>query len=108
MNDSKIVWSSDDGDLRKKQATSNNEDFIESELTILIRRLTSKKGRTIIELTGLPKNKKWCQQLVKELKKTIGVGGAYKDSYIEIHGEKINQVISCLESKGIIYKKIGG
>jgi len=42
------------------------------------------------------------------LKKKIGVGGSYKNDFIEIHGENYEQVAKFLESKKIVFKKIGG
>ena len=109
MSDSRLVWSDEHGDMRKKkQSGSSNESVDESKLELKLRRLTSGKGRTIIEITGLPSNKKWCQKLAKELKKSLGVGGAYKNDFIEIHGEKIDLVISLLDAKSLRWKKIGG
>ena len=81
---------------------------IEKSLQLHLRRLTSGKGRTIIEISNLPQNKKWCQQLAKDLKKKLGVGGTYKDNRIEIHGEKIELVMAFIDSKSISWKKIGG
>ena len=109
MSDSRLVWSDEHGDMRKKkQSGSPNESVDESKLELKLRRLTSGKGRSIIEITGLPNNKKWCQKLAKELKKSLGVGGAFKNDFIEVHGEKLDQVISLLNEKSIKWKKTGG
>ena len=107
MKDAKLVYSSESGDLRKKNDSEQN-DVDERSLTIHLARKTSGKGRTIIELTNLPRNKKWCQKLAKELKKKIAVGGAYKNDFIEVHGEKIEEVKKFLEGKNLSYKQIGG
>lgn len=110
MSESKLVWSDEVGDLRKKANKSkNNESVDESTLELGLRRLTSGKGRTIIEISSLPNNKKWCQKLSKDIKKKLGVGGSYrKDGSIEIHGEKMDQVLKILSDKKIKSKKIGG
>ena len=84
------------------------KDVDESLVTIHLARKTSGKGRTIIELTNLPSNKKWCQKLAKELKKRLAVGGAYKNEFIEVHGEKLEDVKSFLSSKDLKFKQIGG
>ena len=68
----------------------------------------SGKGRTVIEIKGLPANNIWCKGLAKDLKKKIGVGGTYKNEFIEVHGENYEQVAKFLESKKISFKKIGG
>ncbi len=109
MTEGKIVWSDTEGDLRKKKNSSNsNEAVDESKLILKIRRLTTGKGRTVIEIADLPSNKKWCQKLAKELKKSLGVGGAYKNDFIEVHGEKLEQVKALLEKKGLQFKQTGG
>jgi translation initiation factor 1 len=108
MKDAKLVWSDEQGDLRKKKNVSQSVEVDEAALQLSLRRLTSGKGRTIIEIGGLPQNKKWCQKLAKNLKKKLGVGGAYKNNIIEIHGEKLDQVISFLEENALQFKKTGG
>ncbi len=109
MSDDQLVWSDEYGDMRKKRKKNSHDiNIIESELELKIRRLTSGKGRTIIEMTGLPQNKNWCKNLAKELKKSLGVGGAYKNDFIEIHGEQIEKVMAFLEGRNLKFKKIGG
>lgn len=109
MSEDKIVWSDEGGDLRsKKNSIQKEEEVIEEKLLLHLRRLTSGKGRTIIEISSLPNNKKWCQKLEKDLKKSLGVGGSYKNQVIEIHGEKIDLVTDLLSSKKLKWKKIGG
>ena len=110
MSKGNIVWSSDGGDQRKKNnnKNSNNEEVNESELTLHLRRLTTGKGRTVIEVSSLPNNKNWCKKLAKELKKSLGAGGSYKDNVIEVHGELMDKVMAVLEKKRLAYKKTGG
>ncbi|AYF44035.1 MULTISPECIES: hypothetical protein [Halobacteriovorax] len=113
MKDAKLVWSDEAGDLRQKNSKKNsnknaNEEVNESELVLSIRRLTSGKGRAIVEISSLPNNKKWCQKLAKECKKSLGVGGAYKNDYIEVHGEKLEEVKALLDKKNLKWKQTGG
>ena len=108
MSNKRLVWSDDKGDQRKNKVGNQDVAVHESQLELKIRRLTSGKGRTVIEITGLPKNKKWCKELAKEPKKAMGVGGTYKDQFIEIHGEKIEDVIKHLDSRSLKWKKTGG
>lgn len=108
MSDSKLVWSDEHGDMRKKGKDRPDIPVDEKNLELKLRRLTSGKGRTIIEITDLPQNKKWCKQLAKDLKKKLGVGGTYKENTIEIHGENIDKVMALLDNKSIRWKKIGG
>jgi translation initiation factor 1 len=107
-DDTRLVWSDEEGDLRKKGKVKVEGEVDEATLEILVRRMTSGKGRTIIELTGLPLNKSWCKKLAKEIKKSLGVGGAYKNDFIEVHGEKVEEVIALLKNKNLKFKKTGG
>jgi len=104
----KILYSSEHGDLRGKKNKQEEAIVNEKDVCLYLRRLTSGKGRTIIEITNLPKNKSWCKNLAKEIKKSLGVGGAYKNNFIEIHGEKIDDVKQILVKKNLQFKQIGG
>ena len=109
MGDNRLVWSDEHGDMRKKKDSHSQDDIVdESSLTLSIRRLTSGKGRAVIQIGNLPSNKSWCKKLAKELKKVLGVGGSYKKDFIEVHGEKLSQVCDVLDAKSINWKKIGG
>jgi translation initiation factor 1 len=108
MSKGRIVWSDEEGDLRKKNNIVKSEEVNESDIILHLRRLTTGKGRTVIEISNLPNNKSWCKKLAKDCKKTIGVGGAYKNDMIEIHGEKIDDVMNLLKKRGISYRKTGG
>lgn len=108
MSNKRLVWSDEQGDQRKNKPTSSNSPVNESQLLLHIRRLTSGKGRTVIEVSELPNNKAWCKGLAKEIKKALGVGGTYKNQIIEIHGEKIDQVTNFLNTRNIPWKKTGG
>ncbi len=96
--------------MRKKDKSKlvSSAQVNEKDLVVNLRRLTSGKGRTVIEITGLPNNKKWCESLAKDLKKALGVGGTFKNKGIELHGEKIEEVIAFLDKKTIKWKKTGG
>ncbi len=108
MPNNKLVWSDEEGDLRKKEKTKSSSLVNEKDIHLALRRLTYKKGRTVIELSNLPNNKDWCLELAKTLKKSLGVGGTYKNNSIQIHGEKIELVINFLNKKNIKWKKTGG
>ena len=108
MVEGKLVWSDEHGDLRKKKGSTREETVDEAKIELNVRRLTSGKGRTVVEITGLPSNKNWCKKLAKDLKKALGVGGAYKNDFIEVHGEKVDEVIALLEKRSLKWKKTGG
>ena len=83
-------------------------EWMSPTIQLKVRRLTSGKGRTVIEITGLPRNKSWCKELAGQLKKRMGTGGAYKNDFIEIHGEKLEQVTALLDERSLKWKKTGG
>lgn len=108
-DDTRLVWSDEEGDLRKKNKNQKDDGPVDdSAVELLVRRLTTGKGRTVIEITGLPANKSWCKKLAKDIKKSIGVGGAYKNDFIEVHGEKLNEVKELLSKKNLKFKQTGG
>jgi translation initiation factor 1 len=107
-DDAKLVWVDGVGDTRKQKNTKSSGPVDESLIHLEVRRLTSGKGRTIIEIKGLPSDKKWCKNLAKDLKRKLGVGGAYKNDFIEIHGEKLELVTQVLDQKNLKWKQTGG
>ena len=107
-DEAKLVWSDEKGGLRKKKNDLSDSAVDESKVELHLKRLTSGKGRTVIEITNLPTNKSWCKKLAKDLKKSLGVGGAYKNDFIEVHGEKLLEVKEQLSKKGLKFKQIGG
>ena len=104
---SRIVWSSETGDNRKKKPEEKDKP-VGPQVKLNLRRLTAGKGRTVIEISGLPKNKLWCESLAKEIKKSMGVGGTFKNNIIEIHVDKLERVSDFLDVKKISWKKTGG
>lgn len=108
MSEDKIVWSDEHGDLRKKKSNQKQTEVDEANLFLELRRLTSGKGRTVVEIKGLPSNKNWCKKLAKDLKKSLGVGGAYKSDFIEVHCDQIDKIGKILEDKNLKWKKTGG
>jgi translation initiation factor 1 (eIF-1/SUI1) len=111
MKHNNIVWSSETGDTRKNSSSSDKSDFStvdNKKVTLHLRRLTAGKGRTVIEISNLPQNSDWCRDLAKDIKKSIGVAGTYKNSIIEIHTDNIEKISSILQKKDIKWKKTGG
>ena len=109
MSGSRPVWDDEKGgDLRSQSKSQNSAQVAEGSFTLEVRRLTSGKGRTVIEIRGLPNNDKWCKTLAKTIKSKLGVGGTYKKGFIEIHGEKLDLVTQVLDSQKIKWKKTGG
>ena len=108
MKDAKLVWSDESGDLRKKNNKEKEVIVEESQLLLKLRRLTSGKGRVVIEISNLPNNKSWCKKLASELKKATGTGGTFKEEFIEIHSPTLEKVSDYLDKRSLKWKKTGG
>ena len=57
-DDTRLVWSDEQGGRSKKNNKKTAEGPAdESSIELRLRRLTTGKGRTVIEITGLPNDK---------------------------------------------------
>lgn len=105
-----LLWSDEDGDLRKK--TDNNKlevEIIPKEIHLKIQlEKNSRGGKTVSVVMQLPFNPTYFQKLTKELKKFCGTGGSFKDNSIEIQGDHREKMKSFLEKKGFHVKLSGG
>jgi len=107
-----IVWSSEDGDTRRNKKGKKNinkqEKVNEKDICLKVRRLTAGKGRTVLEIKGLPDNNRWCKDLAGYLKKSLGVAGTYKKGMMEIHGENLDRLGELLDERELKWRKTGG
>jgi translation initiation factor 1 len=108
MSKGDIVWSSESGDQRKQKVNEKSTPVDESKILLQLRRLTSGKGRTVIEIKGLPSDKDWCLELTRDLKKKCGIGGTYKEATIELHLDNLLKITQLLEKRNLRWKKTGG
>lgn len=109
-NEPTLLWSDEKGDLRKqnKKKKGQNEEVNQQEVEIHLKRLTSGKGRTVVQLSNLPANDQWNKNLAKKIKAKLGVGGTYKNNVIEITGEKLAEIKAILEQEKLKCKQTGG
>lgn len=61
-------------------------------------------GKTVTVVDGLPRNEAFLQALAKELKRTCGVGGAVRESSVELQGDQRARVREQLLGKGFTVK----
>ncbi len=119
--DSELVWSSDDGDLRreskqpKKRRPKKGRDSgpapapAAAGSTIKVRRETSgRKGKTATTLSDIPLGEGDTKALAKRLKQHCGVGGTARGSSIELQGDHRDKVIAFLEKEGHRAVRAGG
>ncbi|MCC7117953.1 MAG: translation initiation factor [Anaerolineales bacterium] len=118
----KTVWSSESGDLRKKQNLTPNpstltgtrplrrgESLPPQQQTIYLHRETSGRNGTPVSLVkNLALNAEDMKALAKKLKQQCGTGGTIKDGVIEIQGEHRQKIAEILIKLGYKVKIAGG
>ena len=110
MSNHKTVWSSEDGDLRKKeQTTSHAKSLPPQQQTVYLHRESSgRAGKAVTLVKKLILSEEALKALAKKLKQECGTGGTVKDGVIEIQGEHREKVADVLQKLGYKVKIAGG
>ena len=107
--DRQVVWSSDDGDLRKAPAPSSSGGAPAGGGRVKVRRETAgRRGKTATTVTNLPLDEAATKELAGKLKKRCGVGGSAKDGVIELQGDHRDTVLAVLREAGFDAVLAGG
>jgi translation initiation factor 1 len=110
MDESRRVYSTADGDLRKppgptkarRTAPSTPNDGI-----VRVSRETSgRRGKTVTVVRGVPARE--LDEVASDLKRQCGSGGSAKDGVVEIQGDHRPKVVARLELRGYRVKLAGG
>jgi len=110
MSNSKTVWSSEQGDLRKE----NKPDIKETPLPVgqqtvyLHRESSGRGGKPVTLVKNLNLSGDDLKSLAKKLKQECGTGGTVKDGVIEIQGEQRERIAEVLKTLGYKVKIAGG
>lgn len=109
-NNNKTIWSSEDGDLRKKeQTTSHAKSLPSQQQTVYLHRESSgRAGKAVTLVKKLILSEDDLKALAKKLKQKCGTGGTVKDGVIEIQGEHREKVADVLQKLGYKVKIAGG
>ena len=67
-----------------------------------------RKGKTVTLVTGLPLAEPALRDLLSDLKRMVGSGGAIKDGAIEIQGDHREVIQAELKKRGFTAKLAGG
>jgi len=119
-NDRRLVYSTESGALGKpmqkkpgakqrtrQQATSaikkNNKQGIR-----IRRESKGRGGKTVSVVDGLPLDEVALKTLLKQLKSSLGTGGAVKNGALEIQGEHREKLVVMLEKLGYKARLAGG
>ncbi|HKI55393.1 MAG TPA: hypothetical protein VJ987_14810 [Anaerolineales bacterium] len=109
-NNSRTVWSSSDGDQRKKEQRSGNvKSLPPQQQTAYLHRESGGRGGKVVSLVKkLVLSEDDMKFLAKKLKQECGTGGTVKDGMIEIQGEHRQKMSDVLQKLGYKVKIAGG
>lgn len=111
-NNNKTVWSSEDGDLRKKALTpSPSGESLQppqQQTAYLHRESGGRGGKVVSVVKNLILTEDDLKALAKKLKQECGTGGTVKDGVIEIQGEHRQRMAEVLIKMGYKVKIAGG
>jgi translation initiation factor 1 len=107
-SDTKVVWSSSDGDLRKARDPQVKERLAGGGRVKVRRETGGRRGKTVTTVANVPLDDAGLTELAKRLKKRCGVGGAAKDGIIELQGDHRDVVVELLRADGYDVVLAGG
>jgi translation initiation factor 1 len=106
--DTKVVWSSSDGDLRKARDPQVRAR-LEGGGRVKVRRETAgRRGKTVTTVSNVPVDDEGLKALAGRLKKRCGVGGSAKDGIVELQGDHRDAVVEVLKAEGYDVVLAGG
>ncbi len=110
QDDHRTVWSSEQGDLRKKQPKSAGATSLPpSRQTVYLHRETGGRAGTPVTLVkNLVLSAEDLKSLAKQLKQACGTGGTIKEGVIELQGEQRQKAAALLQRLGYRVKIAGG
>ncbi len=109
-NESRTVWSSDQGDLRKREQSGPKVQSLppQQQTVYLHRDSKGRGGSTVTLVKKLVLSEDDMKDLAKKLKQLCGSGGTVKNDVIEIQGEHREKIAEALKKMGYKVKIAGG
>ncbi|MBN8657928.1 MAG: stress response translation initiation inhibitor YciH [Anaerolineae bacterium] len=109
-NNNRTVWSSSDGDQRKKEQTVTHARSLppQQQTAYLHRESGGRGGKVVSVVKNLILTEEDLKTLAKKLKQECGTGGTVKDGMIEIQGEHRQRMAEVLQKLGYKTKIAGG
>ena len=105
--DRDVVWSSSDGDLRKRREEPARRP-VEGGRVKVRREVAGRRGKAVTTVSGVPLDDAGLRELAGRLKKRCGVGGSAKDGVIELQGDHRDVVVELLRADGYDVVLAGG
>jgi translation initiation factor 1 len=106
--DADIVWSSSDGDPRRRRKTQAATRPAAGGRVKVRREVSGRRGKTVTTVAGVPLDDDGLCDLAAALKKRCGVGGAVKNGVIELQGDHRPLVLELLRERGYDPVAAGG
>jgi translation initiation factor 1 len=107
-DNAKVVWSSNDGDLRKARDPAVSERRAGGGRVNVRRETAGRRGKAVTTVSGVPLDDAGLRELAGRLKKRCGVGGSSKDGVIELQGDHRDAVVELLRGDGYDVVLAGG
>ena len=107
-NDANVVWSSGDGDLRKRREPAKAARPADGGRVKVRRETAGRRGKAVTTVSGVPLDDDALRALAGRLKKRCGVGGSAKDGVIELQGDHRDVVVEVLRAEGFDAVLAGG
>jgi translation initiation factor 1 len=108
IRDSRVVYSTADGDLRKARDPKLKERQASGNRVEVRREVASRRGKAVTTVSGVPVDDAGLKALAGKLKKRCGVGGSVKGGVIEIQGDHRDVVLEILKAEGYTPVLAGG
>jgi translation initiation factor 1 len=114
---SDLVYSTDQGDLRKRipgfaqnaPLQNRTPPGIKKDGVVRVQRESKgRAGKTVTVVYGLPFGGEELLLFAKKLKQQCGVGGSVEGNSVIIQGDKVTQILALLEKEGLPSKRAGG
>src|SRR4051812_50004693 len=107
-SDTRVVWSTTDGDLRKARDPKLKERLAAGGRVKVRRETAGRRGKAVTTVSDVPLDDAGLKELAGRLKKRCGVGGSAKDGVIELQGDHRDAVVAVLEADGYDVVRAGG
>lgn len=108
MSDSRLVYSTDGGDQRRRgqpRRPAPEPQIPNDGVVRVFREKSGRRGKTVTVVRGLTGD---LDTVASALKRHCGTGGSVKDGAVEIQGDQREKVLSWLQAAGYRAKAAGG
>jgi translation initiation factor 1 len=105
MSNSRLVYSTDDGDQRRRKKVREPSPLPRDGIVRIFREKGRRGGKTVTVVRGLPAGD--LEAVAADLKRLCGAGGSAKNGAVEIQGDQCEKVAEHLRARGYQVKLAG-